>query len=70
MHLDIQKIELPNMPRLPSASGLGLSQSPNSDAATRATDDGQNPALPIIRNIQEFPLFRILRVMQDFVHQP
>ena len=55
MHLDIQKIELPNMPRLPSASGLGLSQSPNSDAATRATDDGQNPALPIIRNIQEFP---------------
>ena len=34
------------------------------------TVDGQNPALPIIRNIPEFPQFRVLRVMQDFVHQP
>ena len=31
------------------------------------TVDGQNPALPRIRNI---PSFRVLMVMQDFVHQP
>ena len=32
--------------------------------------DGQNPALPIVRNIPKFPQFRLLKVMQDFVHQP
>ena len=27
--------------------------------------DGENPALPIIRNIPEFSQFRVLKVMQD-----
>ena len=31
--------------------------------------DDINPALPIIRYIPEFPLFRVLKVMQDLYHQ-
>ena len=29
------------------------------------TVDDMNPALPLIRNIPQFPKFRVLKVMQD-----
>ena len=32
---------------------------------TLATVDDINPALPIIRNIPDFPQFRVLKVLQD-----
>ena len=37
-------------------------------APGRAVDD-INPALPIIKNIPQFPEFRVLKVMQDLYHQ-
>ena len=33
------------------------------------TVDDISPALPITRNIAQFPKFRILKVMQDLYHQ-
>ena len=33
------------------------------------TVDDINPALPMIRNIPEFPLFGVLKVMQGLYHQ-
>ena len=34
------------------------------------TVDDRNPALPIISTIPCSPEFRVLKVMQDFYHQP
>ena len=34
-----------------------------------AAVDDINPALPIIRNMPQLPLFRVLKVMQDLYHQ-
>ena len=33
------------------------------------TADDINPALAIIRNVPQFPEFRVLKVMQHFYHQ-
>ena len=41
----------------------------NRNCHPRPTVDDASPALPIISNIPYFPLFRVLRVMQDVYHQ-
>ena len=38
---------------------------PTPTDASSATVDDQNPALPLKRNIPEFPKLRVLKVMQD-----